>query len=203
MSTATYNIRKNGRTEGPFTLAQMRAMWMAGSITGDMPCELAMSNQWQPLALMAPLLEAPEAAPAKAGILTRSPGSLTVIGWLGCFLFWTMGLAAFLALPMSGNVIVELVLFFAGSLFSFLGVICYLRARRERAGSAGMMSLWLLAPLMVLAAVIGVFARHAQQEVVARREAEQAAQARRNAVNQVMAEETERNRVFWERYRSE
>ena len=59
-STDQYFLLRNDKEEGPFTEFQLRSMWRAGSITGDVLFSQPGAPEWLPLSKIAPTLEKPE-----------------------------------------------------------------------------------------------------------------------------------------------
>ncbi len=111
----SYYVAKNGQTEGPYTLAQMRGMWKQGTLTAVMQYVTEGETEWKPLSQMVKQLE-----PAPM-TLEKRPGRLTWLGLIGTFLFISGALLSFQ---------ISIFLFLANLL---LGLACFLWLRSEKA----------------------------------------------------------------------
>jgi TM2 domain-containing membrane protein YozV len=90
-----YSISLNGETKGPYTIGQLRAMWNAGTITGETFYCVEGSNQWFHLKALATQLESWSAAPPQPRVSAqprtifvksaKSRGTYIILGlFLGC-----------------------------------------------------------------------------------------------------------------------
>ncbi|GAA5137461.1 hypothetical protein GCM10023213_14200 [Prosthecobacter algae] len=120
--TPTYYIARNGQTEGPFTLTQLRGMWKQGALNLAMQFMPQGESEWKPLADLQPVLE------PKPYTLEKSPGHLTPLGIAGVFIFGLLAIASY-QVPLP-SMVINVIIF----LFNLLVAVgCYLWVRSEKA----------------------------------------------------------------------
>ncbi len=62
-----YFIRQNGETKGPYSIGQLRSMWLSGTVTADTQyCEEGLEDCWLHLRVLEQELDPPPAPPPDA-----------------------------------------------------------------------------------------------------------------------------------------
>ena len=107
MNESTYYLLKNGAPDGPYTLIQLRGMWLSGAIHGAMQFCEAGASEWRPLGEIQGVLE------------KTALGKLTGLGILGILIFGGLGVCAAV---MTAN-------FIPGVIAGVLVLLCWRFAR--------------------------------------------------------------------------
>ncbi len=103
MNESTYYLLKNDAPDGPYTLIQLRGMWLSGAVNGAMQYCEAGASEWRPLGEIQGVLE------------KTTLGHLTMLGKLCMLWFILLGLAAS----------VVTVNFFPGLVCGVFALICW------------------------------------------------------------------------------
>ena len=67
-----YYVMVDEKQNGPYTLAQLQAMWRAGSLTTETQYWFEGQTEWMPLATILELLEPPSSPPPRYIALPRA-----------------------------------------------------------------------------------------------------------------------------------
>lgn len=97
-----YFIEERGEARGPYTIGQLRSMWAAGHVTGEMSYrpEGVPDDQWMPLRVLGKELEPSPVVPAAAGA-TSSPAPKWSFGRALLGVAGGLGIAATLAIVVA------------------------------------------------------------------------------------------------------